>query len=94
VHLTRIERPVLFHSLLAGVLALVGVFLGVPVVLEFLRTGLVPRLPTAVLASVIVLLGSAVYFLGPQLSAIKRSKDENMRLVYLSMGAVGTRVER
>jgi glycosyltransferase involved in cell wall biosynthesis len=94
VHLARIERPVLYHSVLAGALALVGVLLGIPVVVEFLRTGLVPRLPTAVLASVIVLLASAVYFLGLQLSAIKRSKDENMRLVYLSMSAVGAHVSR
>ncbi len=90
LHLTRVERPVLFHSVLAGLLGGLAVVLGLPVVTEFLRTGLVPRLPTAVLASVIVLIASAVYFLGLQLSAIKRSKDENMRLVYLSMGAVGT----
>lgn len=91
LHLTRIERPVFFHSILAGLIALVGVVLGLPVVVEFFRTGLVPRLPTAVLASVIIVIASAVYFLGLQLSSIKRTKDENMRLVYLSMGAVEVR---
>jgi glycosyltransferase involved in cell wall biosynthesis len=85
VHLTRVERPILFHCVLAGVIALVGLILGLPVVIEFIRTGLVPKLPTAVLAASIELVATAVYFLGLQLSAIKRSKDENMRLVYLSM---------
>ncbi|MDQ6897223.1 MAG: glycosyltransferase [Actinomycetota bacterium] len=89
LHLTRVERPVLFHSVVAGVLGLVGLLLGLPIVLEFLRTGLVPRLPTAVLASVIELIAILVYFLGLQLSSIKRLKDENMRLVYLSMNPAG-----
>lgn len=48
-----------------------------------------PRLPTAVLASVIELIAILVYFLGLQLSSIKRLKDENMRLVYLSMNPAG-----
>ena len=43
-------RPLKFFSLIALVLALVGLILGLPVVGEFLATGLVPRLPTAVLA--------------------------------------------
>lgn len=43
-------RPLKFFSLIALVLALVGLILGLPVVGEFLATGFVPRLPTAVLA--------------------------------------------
>lgn len=43
-------RPLKFFSLISLVLALVGLILGLPVVGEFLATGLVPRLPTAVLA--------------------------------------------
>lgn len=85
VHLTRVERPVLFHSVVAGLFALVGLGLGLPVVLEYLRTGLVPRFPTAVLASATELIAIMSFFLGLTLSAVKRSKDENMRLVYLSM---------
>lgn len=85
LHLTRVERPVLFHSVVAGLLALVGLGLGLPVVLEYLRTGLVPRFPTAVLASATELIAIMSFFLGLTLSAVKRSKDENMRLVYLSM---------
>lgn len=43
-------RPLKFFSLIALVLALVGLILGIPVIGEFFATGLVPRLPTAVLA--------------------------------------------
>lgn len=42
-------RPLKFFSLIALVLALVGLILGLPVIGEFFATGLVPRLPTAVL---------------------------------------------
>jgi glycosyltransferase involved in cell wall biosynthesis len=91
LHLTRVERPVLFHTTIAVVLALAGLVLAIPIVIDFLQTGLVPRLPTAVLASVVELVAILLYFLGLQLSAIKRLKDENMRLVYLSMESAAGR---
>ena len=49
-------RPMKFFCLLALVLGLIGLALGMPVVFEWLRTGLVPRLPTAVLAVAFVFL--------------------------------------
>jgi glycosyltransferase involved in cell wall biosynthesis len=89
LRLARVERPVLFHLVVGAVLALVGVILGVPIVLEFLDTGLVPRFPTAILASAIELIAIMTFFLGLTLSAVKRSKDENMRLAYLAMTPPG-----
>lgn len=85
LHLTRFERPLMFHSVLAALLVLVGFVLAIPVVLDFVRTGLVPRLPTAILASCIEIVAFMTFFLGLTLAALKRIKDENMRLVYLSM---------
>lgn len=49
-------RPLKFFSLIALVLALVGLILGLPVIGEFFATGLVPRLPTAVLAVAVMFL--------------------------------------
>lgn len=49
-------RPLKFFSLLAAALLLLGLVAGVPVVVEYLHTGLVPRLPTAVLAASLVFL--------------------------------------
>lgn len=87
VHLTRFEKPVLFHSLVALLLGLLGVGLAIPVFIDYARTGLVPRFPTAILAASIELLAFITFFLGLTLAALKRVKDENMRLVYLSMPA-------
>ena len=44
-------RPLKFFSLAALVLAAIGLLLGIPVIVEFFETGLVPRLPTALLAT-------------------------------------------
>lgn len=49
-------RPLKFFSLLAAALLLLGLVAGIPVVVEYLHTGLVPRLPTAVLAASLVFL--------------------------------------
>ena len=49
-------RPLKFFSLVALLFAVVGLVLGVPVILEFMDTGLVPRLPTAVLAAALMFL--------------------------------------
>lgn len=49
-------RPLKFFSLIALVLLIIGLALGIPVVLEYIATGLVPRLPTAVLAVAFVFL--------------------------------------
>ena len=43
-------RPLKFFSLIALIFAIIGLILGVPVIVEFAQTGLVPRFPTAILA--------------------------------------------
>ncbi|MBV6729076.1 glycosyltransferase [Nocardioides daeguensis] len=87
LHLARVERPVVFHSIVAGILMLVGVLIGLPPIIEFIDTGYVSKVPSAFLAASIEILSFMTFFLGLTLSALKRVKDENMRLVYLSMGA-------
>ena len=52
VVLVKEERPLQFFWLSGAVLMLIGFGLGIPVVLEFMETGLVLRLPTAVLTTV------------------------------------------
>ena len=51
-------RPMKFFGLISALLAVIGLVLGVPVIAEFLDTGLVPRLPTALLAVAFVFLAS------------------------------------
>ena len=84
LHLARLERPVLFHGVIAVILGTAALALGAPVVLEFLRTGLVPRFPTAILASSIGLAAILTLVLGYLLDAIGRSRQEAARLSYLT----------
>ncbi|WP_427895644.1 glycosyltransferase [Kribbella sp. GL6] len=83
LHLARLERPTLFHGVLAVVSGLLALVLGVPVVLEYLDTGLVPRFPTAILASSIGLIAILLVVLGYLLDAIGRNRQEAARLSYL-----------
>ncbi|WP_432510852.1 glycosyltransferase [Kineococcus sp. SYSU DK001] len=83
VRLARYERPTLVHSILGALIALVAVVLGVPVVVEFVQTGLVPRFPTAILASALMMIAVLVTAVGVILEAIRHASDEASRLVYL-----------
>ncbi len=85
--ITRLERPTLFHGVIAGVLGIVALILGLPVVVEYADTGLVPRFPTAILASTIGLIAILVLALGYILDAIGRSRQEAARLSYLRLSA-------
>jgi glycosyltransferase involved in cell wall biosynthesis len=85
MRLVREERPLEFFSLVAGLLAVLSVLLGLPVVFEYLRTGLVPRLPTAVLAMGLMLLGFLSLACGLILSTVTRGRMEAKRLHYLDI---------
>ena len=69
---------------LAGAMFLaVAVLLGLPLVGTFLQTGLVPRLPTAVLATGLALLGFLSFVCGLILDSVARGRLEIKRLAYL-----------
>jgi len=85
LQLFREERPMVFFSLIALVLALVGVALGLPVVWEFTETGLVPRLPTALLATGIMVLAFLSLVAGFVLDNVTRGRREIKRLAYLAL---------
>lgn len=85
--ITRLERPTLFHGVLASLLGVVALILGIPVVVEYIDTGLVPRFPTAILASSIGLIAILVLALGYILDAVGRSRQESARLSYLRLSA-------
>jgi glycosyltransferase involved in cell wall biosynthesis len=85
VALIEHERPLEVFSLNALLLLLLGVGLGLPVVAEFFATGLVPRLPTALLATGLVLLAHLSLTCGLILDAVSRGRKENKRLAYLAI---------
>lgn len=84
------ERPLQVFSMLALVLLLAGIGLGAPIAMEYLRSGLVPRLPTALLATALVLLANLSLTCGLILDAVSRARKENKRLAYLAMMPPGT----
>ncbi len=81
--LVKDERPLPFFSASGLVLLLCGFALGIPVVLEFLRTGLVPRLPTAIVAASLVALSFLSFACGLILDSVARGRREMKRLAYL-----------
>lgn len=67
-------RPLKFFSLVALVLAIVGLLLGVPVIIGYFQTGLVPRLPTALLAVAFIFLCCLSLATGIILDSVAKSE--------------------
>jgi glycosyltransferase involved in cell wall biosynthesis len=84
-HLLREERPLLFFSAIAFVFALISMILGTSIVIEFFQTGLVPRLPTALLATGLMLIAFLSLMSGLILDTVTRGRWATKRLAYLSI---------
>lgn len=84
VRLFVAERPLLFYSLVSAGFALVSVALAVPVVATWLETGLVPRFPTAILATGLGLVSALSLTAGLVLDTVTRGRREKKMLAYLA----------
>ena len=89
VTLYRIERPVLFFGSIGALLLLAAVLLSVPLVITYLDTGLVPRFPTAILATGMTVVAVLCFFAGLILDTVTRGRREVRRLAYLAFPAPG-----
>ena len=89
--LVKEERPLQFFGAVFGLLATASIVLATPVVLEFLAIGLVPRLPTAVLAAATMLLAFLSLVCGLILDTVTHGRRELKRLHYLRIPAPGIR---
>jgi glycosyltransferase involved in cell wall biosynthesis len=85
VALVREERPLIFFSALFVILAGVSLLLGMPVVFYFLKHHTVPRLPTAILAMALMLLGCLALACGLILDTVTRGRWELKRMGYLGI---------
>ena len=85
VTLFKEERPLAFFSIIAGVLALSAVLLAYPVFITFFETGLVPRFPTAILATGLMILACLSLTCGFVLDTVTHGRREMKRLAYLSI---------
>jgi glycosyltransferase involved in cell wall biosynthesis len=89
VTLYRIERPLLFFGAIGGLLALLALALGIPLAITYYHTHLVPRLPTAIMATGLIILAALCFFAGLILDTVVRGRREVRRLAYLGHPAPG-----
>ncbi len=85
LHLFKEERPLAFFSIIAALLALTSVVLAWPVFVTYLETGLVPRFPTAILSTGLMILASLSLTCGFILDTTTHGRREMKRLSYLSL---------
>jgi glycosyltransferase involved in cell wall biosynthesis len=93
-YLVREERPLQFFSGVGLLFVVAALVLGAPLIPEFIQTGLVPRLPTAVLATGLVLLGAISFVTGLILDLVTLGRREMKRLHYLSLQGPTVRERR
>jgi glycosyltransferase involved in cell wall biosynthesis len=89
VTLFRIERPVLFFGVIGALLAFTAIILSIPLIITYQQTGLVPRFPTAILATGLMILATLSGMCGLILDTVVRGRREVRRLAYLAYPAPG-----
>ena len=83
--LVKEEKPMPFFSVISACFALGSILLMLPILSEFLATGLVPRLPTAVLSMGMMILGFLCLACGLILDTVTRGRCEIKRMRYLNI---------
>ncbi|WP_303760931.1 glycosyltransferase family 2 protein [Sphingobium yanoikuyae] len=87
ITLYRIERPILFFGIIAAFLAALGLGLAAPLIVTYAQTGLVPRFPTAILVTGLMILATLSGMCGLILDTVVRGRREVRRLAYLAFRA-------
>lgn len=88
VNLVKDERPLLFFSLLGILFMILSLVFGVPVVGQYLETGLVPRMPTTVLSTGLMICAVVSLLVGFVLDSVSKSRKEVRRMAYLNYNPV------
>jgi glycosyltransferase involved in cell wall biosynthesis len=86
--LFRYERPMLFFGSISLGLALLALILAVPLIITYWQTGLVPRFPTAILVTGLMILAALNGLCGLILDTVVRGRREVRRIAYLAIPAV------
>ena len=85
--LYRVERPALFYGAIGALLLVLAILLSIPLIVTYVHTGLVPRLPTAILVTGMTIVAVLCFFAGLILDTVTRGRREVRRLSYLSLAA-------
>src|SRR5258707_539336 len=81
----EVRRPMLFFGIIGTLLGFVSIVIAVPLAVTYAKTGLVPRLPTAVLSTGLMILAFLSFFSGMILDTVVRGRRELRRLAYLAL---------
>ena len=81
--LLKETRPLFFYGSIAMLLIVASLALGLPVIAEYIETGLVPRVPTAILAAALMIIAALSVACGLMLDTISRSRVELKRMFLL-----------
>lgn len=84
ITLYRVERPIWFFGFVGGLFAAVALGLAAPLLLTYLETGLVPRFPTAILVTGMMIIAVLSFMCGLILDTVVRGRREVKRLAYLA----------
>ena len=87
--LYRAERPLQFFGSIGLALTLVSIGLAIPILITYFQEGLVPRLPTAVLSTGLMLLAFLSIFVGLILDTVTRGRHEAKLIAYLGLRPAG-----
>jgi glycosyltransferase involved in cell wall biosynthesis len=87
--LYRAERPLSLFGSLGSALAIMAIGLAIPIFITYVQEGLVPRLPTAVLSTGLIVLASLSIAVGLILDTVTRGRREAKLMAYLALRAPG-----
>lgn len=88
IRLLESARPLMFFGCIGLFLAALSLLLSVPLLETYLETGLVPRLPTAVLVTGMMILAFISLACGIILNSVSRARTEAKRLAYLAIKSI------
>ena len=86
--LMKEERPLQFFGLIGLAVFVVATMLTIPLIVTYLETGLVPRLPTAVLVSGLGIVSLLLFMSGLLLDSVTHGRRELKRMAYLALPAL------
>ncbi|MBM2952808.1 glycosyltransferase family 2 protein [Escherichia coli] len=85
IQLYAYERPLFFYSIIAAFFAIISLAVGVPVISDYVSTGLVPKFPSAIAAASIMIMSMLSLVCGVISHLITVSRRETKYLTYLSI---------
>ena len=89
IDLLRQNKPMFFYGIFSALALLGALLLGVPVILTYLETGLVPRFPSLIVSIGGLIVSLLIFMTGTILQTMLSFQAENRHLAYLAVKSKG-----